>query len=52
MSKIYFVHAATNVGIPVVRASRATINEALREAGFELSGEEQPSSGLSMETAI
>ena len=38
MSKIYFVHAATNVGIPVVKASRATIDEALREAEFELSG--------------
>ena len=38
MSKIYFVHAATNAGIPVVKASRATINEALREAEFELSG--------------
>ena len=30
MSKIYFVHAATDVGIPVVKASRATIDEALR----------------------
>ena len=38
MSKIYFVHAATSVGIPVVTASRATIDEALREAEFELSG--------------
>ena len=38
MSKIYFVHAATSAGIPVVKASRATIDEALREAEFELSG--------------
>ena len=38
MSKIYFVHAATSVGVPVVKASRATIDEALREAEFELSG--------------
>ena len=38
MSKIYFVHAATSVGIPVVTASRATMDEALREAEFELSG--------------
>jgi hypothetical protein len=38
MSKIYFVHAATNMGIPVVKASRTTIDEALREAEFELSG--------------
>ena len=38
MSKIYFVHAATNAGIPVVKASRATVDEALREAEFELSG--------------
>ena len=38
MSKIYFVHAATDLGIPVVKASRATIGEALREAEFELSG--------------
>ena len=38
MSKIYFVHAATKVGIPVVKASRATIDDALREAEFELSG--------------
>ena len=38
MSKIYFVHAATSAGVPVVKASRATIDEALREAEFELSG--------------
>jgi hypothetical protein len=38
MSKIYFVHAATNAGVPVVKASRATIGEALRRADFELSG--------------
>jgi hypothetical protein len=38
MSKIYFVHAATSGGIPLVKASRATINDALREAEFELSG--------------
>jgi len=38
MSTIYFVHAATSAGIPLVKASRATIDEALREAEFELSG--------------
>jgi hypothetical protein len=38
MSTIYFVHAATSAGIPALKASRATINEALREAEFELSG--------------
>jgi hypothetical protein len=38
MAKIHFVHAATDVGVPVVKASRATIDEALREAEFELSG--------------
>ena len=38
MSKIYFVHAATDVGVPVVKASRATIDEARREAEFKLSG--------------
>ena len=38
MPKIYFVHAATDVGVPVVKASRATIDEAIREAEFELSG--------------
>ena len=38
MSTIYFVHAATSAGLPAVKASRATINEALREAEFELSG--------------
>ncbi len=38
MSTIYFVHAAPSVGIPAVKASRATIDEALREAEFELSG--------------
>ena len=38
MSMIYFVHAATSEGIPAVMASRATIDEALREAEFELSG--------------
>jgi hypothetical protein len=37
MSKIYFVHAATGGGVPMVKASRATIDEALREAEFELS---------------
>jgi hypothetical protein len=39
MSKIFFVHAATDVGVPVVKASRATIDEAIREAEFELSGD-------------
>ena len=38
MSTIYFVHAATGGGVPVVKASRATIDDALREAEFELSG--------------
>jgi hypothetical protein len=38
MSKIYFVHAAPEVGVPMVTASRATIDEAIREAEFELSG--------------
>jgi hypothetical protein len=38
MSKIYFVHAATSAGVPMVKASRATIDDALREAEFELSG--------------
>jgi len=38
MSTIYLVHAATSAGIPVVKASRATIDEALRDAEFELSG--------------
>jgi len=38
MSTIYFVHAATSAGIPAVKASRATIEEALVEAEFELSG--------------
>ena len=38
MSTIYFVHAATSAGIPALKASRATIDEALREAEFELSG--------------
>jgi len=38
MSKIYFVHAATDGGVPVVKASRATMDDALREARFELSG--------------
>jgi len=38
MSTIYFVHAATSAGISAVKASRATIEEALREAEFELSG--------------
>jgi len=38
MSTIYFVHAATSAGIPAMKASRATIDEALREADFELSG--------------
>jgi hypothetical protein len=37
MSKIYFVHAATSVGVPTVKASRATIDGALREASFALS---------------
>ena len=39
MSNIYFVHAATGGGVPVVKASRATIDEALSAAEFELSGE-------------
>jgi hypothetical protein len=38
MSMIYFVHAATSEGIPAVMASRAAIDEALREAEFEFSG--------------
>jgi len=38
MPKIYFVHATTGGGVPVVKASRATIDDALREAEFELSG--------------
>ena len=38
MSTIYFVHAATSAGFPAVKASRATIEEALRDAEFELSG--------------
>ena len=38
VSKIYFVHAATDAGVPMVRASRATIDEALRQAESELSG--------------
>ena len=38
MSTIYLVHAATSAGIPAVKASRATMGEALREAEFELSG--------------
>ena len=38
MSTVYLVHAATSAGIPVVKASRATMTEALREAEFELSG--------------
>ena len=38
MSKIYWVHAATDGGVPVVKASRATIDEALKEAELELSG--------------
>ncbi len=39
MSNIYFVHAATGGGVPVVKASRATIDEALSAAEIELSGE-------------
>jgi hypothetical protein len=38
MSKIYFVHATTGGGVPTVKASRATIDDALKEAQFELSG--------------
>jgi len=38
MSMIYLVHAATSAGIPAVMASRATIDEVLREAECELSG--------------
>lgn len=38
MAKIYFVHVATDAGIPVVKASRPTIDEALRRAETELSG--------------
>ena len=38
MSKNYWVHAATDGGVPVVKASRATIDEALKEAELELSG--------------
>jgi hypothetical protein len=37
MSKIYFVHTATGGGVPVVKASRATMDDALREAQSELS---------------
>jgi hypothetical protein len=38
LSKIYFVHAATDFGVPMVKASRATVDEALREAEFALRG--------------
>ncbi len=38
MSTVYVVHVATTAGIPAVKASRATMNEVLREAEFELSG--------------
>ena len=37
MTKTYFVHAASDVGIPSVKVSRATIGEALRQAEFALS---------------
>jgi hypothetical protein len=35
---IYCVHATNSVGGVVVKASRATMDEALTEAGFALSG--------------
>jgi len=38
MSKTYLVHATTGGGVPAVKASRATMGDALREAQFELSG--------------
>ena len=38
MSEIDFVHAATSAGIAAAKSSRATIDEALREAEFELRG--------------
>jgi hypothetical protein len=38
LSKIYFVHTATDAGVPMVKASRATISEALRRAELELRG--------------
>jgi hypothetical protein len=37
MSTIYCVHAATGEGAAAMKASRATIDEALREAAFALS---------------
>ena len=37
MSTIYCVHAATSAGVPAMKASRATMDEALREAAFALS---------------
>jgi len=37
MSTIYCVHAATSEGAAAMKASRATIDEALREAAFALS---------------
>ena len=37
MSTIYCVHAATSAGVSAMKASRATIDEALREAAFALS---------------
>ena len=37
MSKLYFVHAATGVGVPLVKATRTTVDAALRDAEFELS---------------
>ena len=39
MSTVSGVHAAKSAGIPAVKASRATIDGALREAAFELRGE-------------
>ena len=37
MSTIYCVHAATSAGVLAMKASRATMDEALREAAFALS---------------
>ena len=36
MSKIYFAHAATGAGAPIVKAPCATIDRALGDAEFEL----------------
>jgi hypothetical protein len=36
MSTTYFVHAAETAGVAMMKASRATIDEALKEAELEL----------------